>query len=347
MSQLEVHNLTKRFAGVTAVTGVTFTLADGELLTLLGPSGCGKTTTLRLIAGFIHPDVGEIIIDGESMLRLPPERRRIGFVFQNYALFPHMTVAANIGYGLRFHRGIDRKQRIAELLRLVRLDHLAARRPGDLSGGEKQRVALARALAPYPRVLLLDEPLSALDAKLREELRGELRRIQRALKLTTLYVTHDQDEGLAVSDRIGVMHTGRIEQLDTPMQVYEQPRTPFVAAFIGRVNRLSGTVASVTASVVTVRVGGVVIHAHVPEPPVVTGEPVTVFVREEDVHADTDTENCFAGRVIDTEYHGGTAVATVVTPIGTLRGRTTQSVNRGNSLTLCFPADRVFVFPRE
>ncbi len=346
MSRLEVRNLTKRFADVTAVTEVTFTLADGELLTLLGPSGCGKTTTLRLIAGFIHPDAGEIIIDEKSMLHLPPERRHIGFVFQNYALFPHMTVAANIGYGLRFHHKIDRKQRIADLLRLVRLDHLAARRPGDLSGGEKQRVALARALAPYPRILLLDEPLSALDAKLREELRGELRRIQRALKLTTLYVTHDQDEGLAVSDRIGVMHAGRIEQLDTPMQVYEQPRTPFVAAFIGRVNRLSGTVAAVAGSVVTVRVEKAVIHAHVPETSVMKGDPVTIFVREEDIRAARDTKNCFSGVVIDTEYHGGTVVATVATPIGTLRVRTTQPVNSGNNITLWFPADRVFVFPR-
>ena len=345
MAKLAVNGLTKRFGTVTAVADLNFALADGELLTLLGPSGCGKTTTLRLIAGFERPTTGEITIDGQSVLHLPPERRHVGFVFQNYALFPHMSVAKNIAYGLRFQHGINRKQRVEELLALVRLSQLARRRPHDLSGGEKQRVALARALAPYPRILLLDEPLSALDAKLREELRQELRHIQRSLHLTTLYVTHDQEEGLAISDRIGVMHAGRIEQLARPTQVYAHPRTAFVAAFIGRVNRLTGTIVDQREEATVVRIADTTLRARTPKVSVIPGRTIQVFIREEDIHIGTGAENQLPGHVIDAEYHGHAWVATCATPIGRLRVRTQSHVAYGDNLTLWFPADRVFLFP--
>jgi thiamine transport system ATP-binding protein len=255
VAKLLVEDLTKSFGDVAAVSGVSFALAEREFLSLLGPSGCGKTTVLRLIAGFEEPDRGEISLDGQRLRGVPPELRKIGFVFQNYALFPHMTVAKNVAFGIRFQRGADPRQRTAELLEKVGLAGLENRRPAELSAGQRQRVALARALAPAPRLLLLDEPLSALDAKLRESLREELRYLQRELGVSTLYVTHDQEEALAVSDRIAVMNTGRIEQIGIPAAIYARPETPFVAAFIGRTNRLAGEVVSIGEEGVWVRVG--------------------------------------------------------------------------------------------
>ncbi len=345
MAQLAVSGLTKRFGRVTAVADLSFALADGELLTLLGPSGCGKTTTLRLIAGFEHPTAGDVLIDGRSIVSLPPERRHIGFVFQNYALFPHMSVGKNIAYGLRFQRGVDHKKRVNELLTLMHLEKLAHRRPGELSGGEKQRVALARAIAPNPRILLLDEPLSALDAKLRQELRQELRRVQRSLHLTTLYVTHDQEEGLTISDRIGVMHAGRIEQLAPPMQVYEHPQTAFVASFIGQANRVVGTVIGVSGAIAEVDVDGIVLRANSSNAEIATGMPAQVFIQEEDIRIGAGEENCIDGHVIDTEYHGRTLVATCATPLGQLRVRTQARLSCGDELLLGFPAKKALLFP--
>lgn len=242
MAQVKVENLSKRFGRVVAVQGFTLEVGEGELVSLLGPSGCGKTTVLRCIAGFERPDTGRIIVDGQVLNEVPPERRNIGMVFQTYALFPHMTVAENIAFPLMI-RGRPREERVRvvkEMLELVRLEGLEDRYPHQLSGGQRQRVALARALAMRPKVLLLDEPLSALDAKIREELRGEIRRIQKTLGITTLYVTHDQEEALALSDRVVVMNMGRIEQVGTPAEIYNAPRTPFVARFVGTMNLLPG-----------------------------------------------------------------------------------------------------------
>ncbi len=222
-----------------------FTVQTGELLTLLGPSGCGKTTTLRMVAGFLQPDAGRIEIAGRPVERTPPHLRGIGIVFQDYALFPHLNVFDNVAFGPRMHGWSARRtrDRVRMLLRLVRLQGFEGRRVTTLSGGEQQRVALARALAPGPRLLLLDEPLSALDAGLRRSLREEIRRIQDELRLTTLYVTHDQEEALALSDRIAVMREGRIEQIGTPQEVYHRPANLFVAGFVGEANLLPGRLA--------------------------------------------------------------------------------------------------------
>jgi putative spermidine/putrescine transport system ATP-binding protein len=241
---LELQNLHRDFGSVKALDGIEIELGEGEFLSLLGPSGCGKTTALRLVAGFDRPDAGRIVVDGKDITNVSPNKRDMGMVFQAYSLFPNMTARQNVEYGLRIRRKdkSDRRQRVADLLELVGLGHAADRYPHQLSGGMQQRVALARALAIEPRVLLLDEPLSALDAKVRVQLREEIRRIQLELGITTLYVTHDQEEALSVSDHVAVMYGGRIEQMGSPAEMYSAPATPFVAEFIGTMNRLEGEV---------------------------------------------------------------------------------------------------------
>ncbi|QGN08031.1 ABC transporter ATP-binding protein [Halorhabdus sp. CBA1104] len=236
---VELEDVAVTFGDVPALSDVTLSVAEGEFFTLVGPSGCGKTTTLRTVAGFETPASGSVRISGRDVSGLPPEQRDVGIVFQNYALFPHMTVRENVAYGLRYRSPPGETapdERVAELLELVEVAGLADRQPESLSGGQQQRVALARALAPGPDVLLLDEPLSALDARLREQLRLEVREIQRELGITTIYVTHDQAEALAISDRIGVVNDGRIEQVGTPEEVYRNPATRFVAQFVGENN---------------------------------------------------------------------------------------------------------------
>ncbi|MFD1647086.1 ABC transporter ATP-binding protein [Haloarchaeobius litoreus] len=240
MAELTLDGVSVRYGDAVALSDVHLDVADGEFFTLVGPSGCGKTTTLRTIAGFEEPDAGSVRFGGREMTGVPPEGRDVGVVFQNYALFPHMTVAENVGYGLRFHEVDDPDSRVAELLSLVDLDGFEDRDPTELSGGQQQRVSLARALAPEPDVLLLDEPMSALDARLREELRREVKRIQTELGITTVYVTHDQEEALAISDRVAVMHDGRVEQVGTPREVYREPGSRFVASFVGENNLFDG-----------------------------------------------------------------------------------------------------------
>ena len=241
---LQLQGLTKSFGDQRAVDAVSLMVREGEIVALLGPSGCGKTTTLRMIAGFEAPSGGTVRLDGRDVTAQRPNQRGIGLVFQDYALFPHMTVAQNIDYGMRQQRvpPAERAARRAALMRLARLEGLDARRPAQLSGGQQQRVALARALAVRPRLLLLDEPLSNLDARLREALRGELRDILRAAGTTALVVTHAQDEAMALADRIVVMNRGRIEQADTPETLYREPATRFVAEFIGRSLWFSGAI---------------------------------------------------------------------------------------------------------
>jgi putative spermidine/putrescine transport system ATP-binding protein len=244
MAYLELQGLERNFGPVKALNGIQVELGQGEFLSLLGPSGCGKTTALRLVAGFDQPDGGRIVVDGKDVTNVAPSKRDMGMVFQAYSLFPNMTATQNVEFGLKI-RGkgkADRRKRVAELLELVGLSHAVDRYPHQLSGGMQQRVALARALAIEPRVLLLDEPLSALDAKVRVQLREEIRRIQLELGITTLYVTHDQEEALAISDHVAVMYGGVIEQMATPAEMYTSPATPFVAEFIGTMNRLEATV---------------------------------------------------------------------------------------------------------
>jgi ABC-type Fe3+/spermidine/putrescine transport system ATPase subunit len=239
---LRLAGIEKRYGATVAVAGFDLEVREGEFVTLLGPSGCGKTTTLGLIAGFFAPTAGEIFLKGRPVAGLPPFRRDIGVVFQDYALFPHMSAGENVAFGLKMRNlsKIETEQRVREALELVQLRGLAERRPLELSGGQRQRVALARALVIHPTVLLLDEPLSNLDLKLREEMRVEIAGLQRRLGITTVFVTHDQGEALVMSDRIAVMNAGRIEQVGAPSEIYERPATRFVAEFIGRMNFFPG-----------------------------------------------------------------------------------------------------------
>ncbi len=242
MSFLVLEALTKRFGGHVAVDGLSLGVDKGEFVALLGPSGCGKTTTLQMIAGFVEPTSGAVRLEGRDLLAMKPSRRGLGIVFQSYALFPHMTVAENVAFGLEMQgvAAAERTRRVGETLELVGLTAFTGRFPRQLSGGQQQRVALARALVIRPQILLLDEPLSNLDAKLREEMQIELRQIQRTVGTTTILVTHDQAEAMALSDRIVVMNHGRAEQIAPPHEAYERPATEFVAGFLGRINRVDG-----------------------------------------------------------------------------------------------------------
>ena len=245
MAAVTLSGVTKRFGDVVAVDAVDLEVRDGEFFSMLGPSGSGKTTTLRMIAGFELPTSGRILLHGEDVSARPPFERDVNTVFQDYALFPHMTVGQNVAYGLMVRKvpGDERRRRVEEILSMVRLEGYENRRPNQLSGGQRQRVALARALVNRPRVLLLDEPLGALDLKLREEMQIELKAIQQQVGITFIYVTHDQEEALTMSDRLAVFNSGRIEQVGAPAEVYERPRTPFVAGFVGTSNLLRGEVA--------------------------------------------------------------------------------------------------------
>jgi len=244
-SAVRLEHVTKHFGETVAVAGIDLEIADGEFFSMLGPSGSGKTTTLRMIAGFERPTEGRILLHGHDVTGVPPFDRDVNTVFQDYALFPHMNVGENVGYGLMVRRvaTAERRDRVTAALRMVRLEGFQARRPAQLSGGQRQRVALARALVNRPRVLLLDEPLGALDLKLREEMQIELKGIQQQVGITFIYVTHDQEEALTMSDRLAVFNAGRIEQIGSPAEVYERPSTPFVAGFVGTSNLLTGAAA--------------------------------------------------------------------------------------------------------
>jgi putative spermidine/putrescine transport system ATP-binding protein len=279
---LELEDVTKYFGRVTAVDHVSFEVEQGEFLTLLGPSGCGKTTMLRMIAGFEIPNEGNILLDGDDITNRSASRRPMGMVFQSYALFPHMTAEQNIAFGMSIKKlpQDQIKQRCAELLELVGLSDKGRSYPHHLSGGQQQRIALARALAIEPKVLLLDEPLSALDAKVRVSLRNEIRRIQQQLKMTAIYVTHDQEEALAISDRIAVMAKGKIEQLDHPEEIYSNPRTVFAATFVGTSNHFHGMLTSAAEGLC--QADQYTLHVP-PMPDLHNGDHVLVIVRPEEV----------------------------------------------------------------
>ena len=287
-----LENVTKVFEDprrpggvVTAVDGMNLDVKDGELVTLLGPSGCGKTTALRVVAGFEAPTSGRVLMDGQDVTHQPPHARNSAMVFQSYAIFPHLTVAQNVAFGLEM-RGVPRDQiasRVRDILDLVELSGLEHRSPEQLSGGQQQRVALARAIITEPRVLLFDEPLSNLDAKLREQMRGEVRKLQRRLGITSIYVTHDQAEAMALSDRIVVMERGRVQQVGTPLEIYAHPANRFVADFIGRVNFLEGQVKAVTPDSLEIDVGGRSLNVPYRQRGFRVGEPAAVVVRPETI----------------------------------------------------------------
>jgi putative spermidine/putrescine transport system ATP-binding protein len=307
MAYLELRGLHRNFGSVKALKGIDVSLGQGEFLSLLGPSGCGKTTALRLVAGFDRPDAGSIVVDGKDVTNVAPSKRDFGMVFQAYSLFPNMTARQNVDFGLRI-RGrdkTDRQKQVDDLLELVGLGHAADRYPHQLSGGMQQRVALARALAIQPRVLLLDEPLSALDAKVRVQLREEIRRIQLELGITTLYVTHDQEEALAVSDHVAVMYGGVIEQMGAPAEMYTSPASPFVAEFIGTMNRLEavvldGSQGEVEHAGMRLRVDAARGRRN--------GERVLVLIRPESLQLEAATNgsapNAFTGEVLTQTFLG-------------------------------------------
>lgn len=303
MSRIKLQSVSKRFGAIDAVNDLSLTVPTGVLFTLVGPSGCGKTTTLRLIAGFESPTSGDIAFDGHSVIGTPPESRNVGVVFENYALFPHLTVSDNIGYGLKFtDRFSNPSARVQEMLNLVGLRSMGNRRPPELSAGQQQRVALARALCPAPDLLLLDEPLSALDRQLRERLKLEIAGIQQDLNLTTLYVTHNQREALSIADQIAVMHRGALEQINTPSSLYQNPATEFVAKFIGKGNLLQATVTKTEKSRITLDLGDqqtLEIHSNQPLNP---GQRVKIVIRPEKL--EIDEHGLLSAELNNIEYLG-------------------------------------------
>ena len=315
MAQIVIRNLHKRLGNQPILTGLNLEMQDREFVTLLGPSGCGKTTTLRILAGFLTPDDGEVIVDGVVVSSpkavVPPEKRRMGMVFQNYAVWPHMTVFENVAFGLRLaKRPRDAIARgVADTLRLVGLAGMEKRYPANLSGGQQQRVALARSLVMEPAILLLDEPLSNLDAKLRERMRAELKDLQRRTGITFVYVTHDQAEAMALSDRVAVLDHGLLQQYDTPRAIYERPANLFVADFMGTANQLPGRIVGITAGVARVCIGeGTTLAAILHAADGQTDDAVTVVIRPEAIRLAPDTpdgaENLLHGVVTDATFLG-------------------------------------------
>lgn len=306
MPFLEINDVRKKFAMTTAVEDFNLQVERGEFVSFLGPSGCGKTTTLRMIAGFEMPDSGQIRLNGVDITYRPPNQRNVGMVFQAYALFPNMTVAGNIGFGLKVAKKSSSEiaGRVTEMLALIKMAKFGDRYPYQLSGGQQQRVALARALAIKPQVLLLDEPLSALDAKIRVSLRQEIKAIQRQLGITTVYVTHDQEEALSLSDRVVVMSEGRVEQIGTPFQIYNFPQTPFVASFVGTLNMVCGTVSDAPAG--CVEMDGQEIYASKPIENAVRGDAIAVALRPEIISLDGSTGdgNKLRGTIEDINFLG-------------------------------------------
>lgn len=307
---LQIKNITKDFGDGPVLDNLCLDVYPGEFLTLLGPSGCGKTTTLRIIAGLERPDDGQVLLDGTDMTRLPPEKRPLNTVFQNYALFPHMNVFQNIAYGLRvLHVNRQEQQRrVAEALNLVRLTGYEKRMPSQLSGGQRQRVAIARSVVLKPRVLLLDEPLGALDLKLRQEMQRELKQLQQRLGITFIYITHDQEEALNMSSRVVIMRRGVVEQVGTPEDVYEHPRTLFAADFVGQSNLLHGFISSADGENLTFRTGGVEMPAMASasfQPRV--GQKAVLCLRPQRVRYGSEPQHTMTlkGTLLSKEYVGG------------------------------------------
>ncbi len=360
MPYLSLQNLVKKFPArggsgeVLAVDNISLDIERGEFITLLGPSGCGKTTTLRLIAGFEFPTSGRIVLDGKDIAPLSPDKREMSMVFQSYAIFPHLSVFENIAYGLKIKKFSKEEimRRVGEVLALTDLEGLENRAPNQLSGGQQQRVALARALVMEPKVLLLDEPLSNLDAKLREQMRVELRRIQSKLGITSVYVTHDQVEAMALSDRIVVMNEGRIEQVGPPWKVYRNPANEFVANFIGRANFVDGEVVTVEGERLVVKALGGILD--IPQPPDTRhpGEKVRLVVRPEAIILDGHAKDGFPAVVRRSTYLGS-LIEYDLEVGGQLLIATESDVIRasiypvGTTLNISFYKDAVYCLPKE
>jgi putative spermidine/putrescine transport system ATP-binding protein len=351
MTFLTLDSLAKRYGDFTAVESLSVDIDRGEFVSLLGPSGCGKTTTLQMVAGFVEPTHGRVVVDGKDITRLRPEKRGMGIVFQSYALFPHMSVADNVGFGLEM-RGMptaERKKRIAETLDLVRLTGLDKRYPRELSGGQRQRVALSRALAIRPQVLLLDEPMSNLDAKLREEMHIELRAIQRHLGITTILVTHDQVEALTMSDRIAVMHGGRIVQIGSPFEAYERPESAFASSFLGKINAIAGQVLRKNDRCCEVQLGDTV--AHVPHEGRHVGSSVHVYVRPEKVRLQPAGNGGLTGTVKTRLFLGSNWMLEVQCALGMLRvsqpNTGTAPPKEGESVTITWRDEDLRVLTAE
>jgi putative spermidine/putrescine transport system ATP-binding protein len=311
MSFLTLHSLSKSYNGQPVVNDADLSIGKGEFVSLLGPSGCGKTTTLQMIAGIVEPTAGRIMLDGRDITREKPNTRGLGVVFQSYALFPHMTVAQNVGFGLEMRKiaRAERDERIARILALVQLGPMADRYPRQLSGGQRQRVAIARALVIAPPVLLLDEPLSNLDAKLREEMQFELRRIQRSVGTTTIMVTHDQAEALSISDRVVVMEKGRMVQVAAPFELYERPATPAISTFVGKMNRLEGVWRSGALVV-----AGTPLHSDAQAGP--DGAAATLTIRPEKIQLRNAGSGIVDGRVANRFFLGSHWLFVIATPFG-------------------------------
>jgi putative spermidine/putrescine transport system ATP-binding protein len=356
-AEVRLQDLTKVFGPVVAVADVSVTVDAGSFFTLLGPSGSGKTTTLMMVAGFVHPTGGEIFVDGMAVAPLPPQKRDLGMVFQSYAVFPHLTVFQNVAFALEVRRvsGAEVRRRVGEALELVRLQGYERRLPRQLSGGEQQRVALARALVFQPRVLLMDEPLGALDKKLRAHMQLELKRIQRHLHVTVLYVTHDQEEALTMSDRIAVMRQGRVEQVGSPAELYEAPVSPFVADFVGDSNFIAGTVVAAPAGDrVLVRADGGLEFWGVGTAPLRTGERVTSAVRPEKLVADEPGSrglNRCRGIVEEVVYAGdATRYRVTLGAVGTVTVKVqnrfaSRQYTSGDAAELAWDAGDTRIFP--
>jgi spermidine/putrescine ABC transporter ATP-binding subunit len=309
---LELRNVTKSFENLIAVKNVSLSLEHGKLVTFLGPSGCGKTTLLRAISGFAEPDEGDVMLDGQNVTRKPPNARDTAMVFQNYALFPHMTVAQNIGFGMKIRKKSREEidSEVKRLLALVKMDGLGERRPHELSGGQQQRVALARALSLHPKILLLDEPLSNLDANLRVNMREEIRRLQRRLSLTIIFVTHDQEEAMSISDLLVVMDQGVVKQIGSPTEIYEKPADEFVANFIGHINFFSGVVVGIFGEEMSLQIPQGKLKVKRPSFPVSPHDQVKLVVRPESIHLvdagkeEGKVENMMEGRIEVAMYIG-------------------------------------------
>ncbi|WP_309043971.1 spermidine/putrescine ABC transporter ATP-binding protein PotA [Marinobacter sediminicola] len=306
---LSLSGISKQFDGKTVLDELSLTIDDGEFITLLGPSGCGKTTLLRMMAGFEHPDEGTVTLSGVDITQTPPEHRPLNTVFQNYALFPHMSVFDNVAYGLKMEKRpkAEIAERVEEALAMVQLEDFVRRKPHQLSGGQQQRVAIARAVVKRPKMLLLDEPLSALDYKLRRTMQVELKRLQRELGITFVFVTHDQEEALSMSDRIVVLKDGHIQQLGTPREVYERPANVFTARFVGQTNFFPGRVTKIEGERISVDVFGLTRDLNKPSFRVAMNQSLHVLLRPEDIRvlAPDDTDGV-AGKIVERNYKGST-----------------------------------------